>query len=289
MPASTPPKIVLVTGASSGIGAAVAREAARRGHRVALTARRADRLETLAGEIQAGGTEAIVIPADLTDPAEPERIVEETVERLGGLDVLINNAGFGIASLFADADPEALERQLRVNLTAPLLLARHALPHLFERRGTIINVGSAITSVANSALGAYGTTKAGLAYWNDALRRELRHQGVNVCLVEPGPIETEFFQALAAPPSTGSYNPLSDPPPRFLARKADEVARRIVRLINHPRRRLSVPRRVVWPFRLIGGVFQVSPWLGDVILSSIARRFITPHSSRGLDQARLPR
>src|SRR4051794_14602672 len=178
MPASTPTRIVLVTGASSGIGAAVAREAARLGYRLALTARRADRLEALAREIRAGGTEAEVIPADLADPAEPERIVAETVDRCGGLDVLINNAGLGIAALFAQADPEALDRQIRVNLAAPLLLARHALPHLIERRGTIINVGSAITSVANSALGAYGATKAGLAYWNDALRRELRHRGV---------------------------------------------------------------------------------------------------------------
>src|SRR5207248_4909192 len=108
------------------------------------------------------------------------------------------NAGFGLPTLFADGDPAGLRRQLEVNFVAPLMLARAALPRLLERRGTIINVGSAITSVANSALGAYGATKAGLAYWNDALRRELRSTGVRVCLVEPGPIKTEFMDSLGS-------------------------------------------------------------------------------------------
>src|SRR4051794_17132925 len=129
-------KVVLITGASSGIGAAVAREAARRGHRLALTARRADRLEELAEQVRATGTEALAIPADLVDPEAPERIVAAAVERFGGLDVLINNAGFGLADLFSRSDPEAIERQIRVNLAAPLLLARRALPTLIERRGT---------------------------------------------------------------------------------------------------------------------------------------------------------
>src|SRR5207302_5599783 len=139
---------------------------------------------------------------------------------------------------------------------------------LIERRGTIINIGSAITSVASSALGAYGATKAGLAYWNDALRREVRHKGVNVCLVEPGPVKTEFFAALMtlAPPG-GEYNPLLDAPAPWMSAQVEEVARRIVRLIERPKRRLSVLRRFVWPFRLLGGLFQVCPPLGDLALS----------------------
>ncbi len=91
---------------------------------------------------------------------------------------MINNAGLGLPTLFADSEPELLARQLAVNFTAPLMLTRLCLPSLIERRGMIINIGSAITCVANSALGAYGATKAGLAYWNDALRRELHAKGV---------------------------------------------------------------------------------------------------------------
>ena len=161
-----------------------------------------------------------------------------------------------------------------MNFVQPLMLARWALPHLIARRGTIINIGSAISSVPNSALGAYGATKAGLAYWNDALRRELAHKGVKVCLVEPGPVKTEFFRSLETlTPPGGEYNPLLDAPAAWMSARVEDVARRIVRLIDHPRRRVSVRRRVVWPFRLIGGLFQVWPALGDLALSSMTRHF----------------
>src|SRR5262245_42389147 len=150
-------KVVIVTGASAGIGASVARELARHGHDLVLTARRGDRLESLADELRSAASasgrpiEVRVIAAALDDPATPERVVAEAVAHFGGLDVLINNAGFGLPTLFADADPDDLRRQLEVNLVAPLLMTRYALPHLIARRGTVINVGSAITSVANSA------------------------------------------------------------------------------------------------------------------------------------------
>lgn len=208
------PKVVLITGASSGIGAALARTSAARGHRLVLTARRADRLATLAGEIESIGAEALEVAADLADLETPDRLLDATLGRFGRLDVLVNNAGMGLPQLFGAADPTALRRQIEVNLVAPLLLTRLALPHLFESRGMVINVGSAITSVPNPALGAYGATKAGLAYWNDALRREVQHRGVRVCLVEPGPVATEFFESMQVGPKTlpGLYNPMRDPP-----------------------------------------------------------------------------
>ena len=117
--------------------------------------------------------------------------------------MLINNAGLGLPTQFADADPELIARQIEVNFDGPLMLTRLCLPSLIERQGMIINIGSAITCVANSALGAYGATKAGLAYWNDALRRELQPKGVAVCLVEPGPIKTEFMDAIHSLVPTG--------------------------------------------------------------------------------------
>ena len=278
-------KIVLITGASAGLGAAVARQAARLGHRLALTARRGDRLDEVAARARGlGAAEVLTLPADLADPEAPERLVAEVVGHFGGLDVLINNAGMGLPDLFAAADPEAIRRQVEVNLTAPILLTRRALPHLLERRGMVINVGSAITGLATPALGVYGATKAGLAYWNDALRRELKHRGLRVCLVEPGPVATDFFRAVAelkeepsTPPDASggfwtTYNSMTDPPPRVFTADVDRVARRIVRLIDHPRRRLSVPGWFVGPWRILGGILQVMPWLGDAVLSALARR-----------------
>ena len=276
-------KVVLISGASGGLGAAVALRAARLGHRLALTARRADRLEeAAAGARDLGAAEVLTVPADLADPESAERLVAEIVGHFGGLDVLINNAGIGLPDLFASADPDAIRRQIEVNLAAPILLTRLALPHLIRSRGMVINVGSAITSLATPALGVYGATKAGLAYWNDALRRELRHRGLRVCLVEPGPVATDFFRAAGAmkgphESSAGrdyswwTYNSMLDPPPWFVTADADAVGKRIVRLIEHPRRRLSVPGGVVWTWRAIGWLPRIVPWLGDAVISALAR------------------
>ncbi len=265
-------KVVVVTGASAGLGAAVAREAARQGHDLVLTARRADRLERLAEEIEGAGTgtQTLAFAADLEDPETPERLVGAALDRFGRLDVLINNAGFGLPTLFADGDPSALRSQIEVNLVAPLMLTRQAVAALVESRGTIINIGSMITAVPNPALGAYGATKAGLAYWNDALRRELRWQGVTVCLVEPGPVKTEFFDALVRrtdPP--GLYHPMLDAPADWMTAEVNEVARRIVRLIERPKRRLSVLKRFAWPWRATGHLFRAFPALGDLGVSGI--------------------
>ena len=298
-------KTLLITGASSGLGAALAGQAARQGHRLALTARRADRLDAVADRARAlGSPQVITIAADLADPGSPDRIVAALSERLGGLDVLINNAGFGLPSAFAWADASALRRQIEVNFTAPVLLTHAALPLLLDRRGMVINVGSAITSLAAPALGAYGPTKAALAYWNDALRRELRHRGLRVCLVEPGPVATEFFEAVVAlktgaadaPPAPrvsalrnflDAFRPdhdmMTEPPPRLLTADADAVARRILRLLDRPRRRLSVPRSFVWPYRALGTLVRAAPWLGDLMLAPLARRAEAAARPGGLD------
>jgi short-subunit dehydrogenase len=282
-------KVVLITGASAGIGLAVAREAARRGYHLAVTARRADRLDRLAGELESLGVEVFAVAAALDDPDAPERIIAEVLARFGRLDVLINNAGFGLPTLFATSEPDEIHRQVEVNFSAPLLLARHALPALTASRGVIINVGSAITCIPNSGLGAYGATKAGLAWWSYALRREVLHQGVQVCLVEPGPVKTEFFDAFTRlGPEPGVYHPMLDAPAPWMSAPVDDVACRIVRLIERPRRRLSVRRRFVWPWRLLGLLFQLWPWLGDLAVSTLVR-FYDGVGPRAVDPLRRER
>jgi uncharacterized protein len=264
-------KVVLITGASSGLGAAVAREAARQGYDLALTARRADRLEELAKECRSDGVDVLVVPADLSDPDAPASIVAQTVDRFGGLDVLINNAGFGLPTLFTDGDPKEIRRQMEVNFVAPVLLARHSALFLIERTGVVINIGSAITSVSTPSLGVYGSTKAGLAYFNTALRRELGTKGVHVCLVEPGPIKTDFFNEIAPLKAHQGYNPFLDAPIGLVTAPVDKAARRIVGLIRRPVRRLSVPRRFVWPWRVFGQLLEFFPVIGDVAVGSVVR------------------
>jgi short-subunit dehydrogenase len=214
----------------------------------------------------------LTVAADLALAATPEKLFTETIGRFGGLDVLINNAGLGLPTLFADSEPDHLARQLIVNFTAPLMLTRLCLPALIDRHGMIINIGSAITCVPNSALGAYGATKAGLAYWNDALRRELYGKGVRVCLVEPGPIKTEFMDALGSlvPPGEQTHPILENTAP-WMTADVNDVTRRVVDLFGRPRRRLSVLRRFVWPFRLIGAIARTLPSLGDWLVRRLQR------------------
>lgn len=307
-------KTILITGASSGIGAGLARAliAQGRGHRLVLTARRSEALQSLAGMAEEGRCEALVVPDDLADPEAPSRIIDAAIARFGGLDVLINNAGLGLPEPFTRADPAEVARQIQVNFTAPLTLARLAIPHLIESRGTIINVGSSITCVANPIFGAYGATKAALAYWNDALRRELRPNRVNVCLVEPGPVATEFFEAVASrfPGHESRGGPFSskdlasaeryrqfaaiDPPPAWTSAKVDDVARRIVRLIDHPKRRVSVLRRVVWPFRVVGALVSLCPPLGDRVIGRMVSKMgpqvvLSTSATEGKSHARVDR
>jgi uncharacterized protein len=270
-------RVVLITGASAGLGAALARELVRRKQAGALvlTARRGDRLEQLARELREGepALDVLTVAADMADPAAPQQLLDQSLARFGGIDVLINNAGLGLPTLFAVAQRDDIERQIAVNFTAPLVLTRLCLPTLIERKGMIINIGSAITCVANSALGAYGATKAGLAYWNDALRRELQSKGVTVCLVEPGPIKTEFMDAVTARVAAGERtHPILDSTAPWMTADVDEVARRVVSLLDHPRRRLSVLRRLVWILRALGALAAICPPLGDRLVQVFQKK-----------------
>jgi len=266
--------VVLVTGASAGLGTAIVREIARRGKASAfvLVARRKARLDELADEL--GRSEkppgVLTIVADLAEADACRRVADEALARFGGIDVLVNNAGLGLPTLFADAPIEDLERQIAVNFRAPILLTRLLVDSLRQRRGMVVNVGSAITCVANSALGVYGATKAGLAYWNDAIRRELANDGVTVCLVEPGPIKTEFSEAFRKLAKDGARaHPVVETPSEWMTADVHEVARRVAGLLDRPRRRLSVLRRMVWPFRAMGALAWAFPALGDWFVTRV--------------------
>lgn len=181
----------LVTGASSGVGEAVARQLVAAGASVVIAARRADRLEALAGEIG-----AIARPADVATPAACVELVEAAVEALGGLDILINNAGAHHRGDFAEQSTEHLAMMVDVNLRAPVVLSRTALePLRAAERASIVNVGSVAGRMPVPGSATYSATKAGLRTLTHALAEECRGTNIGVSVVSPGPIATDFILA----------------------------------------------------------------------------------------------
>jgi NADP-dependent 3-hydroxy acid dehydrogenase YdfG len=190
---------VVVTGASSGIGEATAVALANEGAAVALAARRADRLATLAGRIRDGGGTALVIEADVADQQQAQAAVQRTVSELGRLDILLNNAGVMLLGPAVDAPLEEWKRMLDVNIAGVLWCAHAALPHLLAAaedgsRGVadMVNVSSVAGRVARSGSGVYNLTKHGVGAFSESLRQELASRYVRVSLVEPGATATEL-------------------------------------------------------------------------------------------------
>jgi len=186
---------VVITGASSGIGAGFARRFAARGHDVVLVARRADRLEALAAELRSlHRVEAAVVAADLTDPAAPARIAAELADRGIRATGLVNSAGFGTAAAFAEEDDALVADEIQVNVAALTLLTRILLPSLIEARGLLVNVSSTAAHQPLPGLAVYAATKAYVTALTEAIWQETRGTGLRVLALCPGPTETEFFE-----------------------------------------------------------------------------------------------
>jgi NADP-dependent 3-hydroxy acid dehydrogenase YdfG len=189
----------LVTGASSGIGAATARQLAALGASVALVARRRDRLEALAAEIESAGGTALVIEADITDRAQAQAAVDQTVERFGQLDILVNNAGLMLLGPVVGADPEEWDRMISINVQGLLHTTHAALPHLLKaaddsprRVADIVNISSIAGRVAWNGYGVYNLTKFGINGFTESLRQETTQRHVRVGVLEPGGVDTEL-------------------------------------------------------------------------------------------------
>ncbi len=229
---------VVVTGASRGIGAALAAECASRGAHVALVARSEEPLAKVAADT---GGEAYV--ADLSDASVVAPLVHE-IERDGPIDVLVNNAGVDLTGALTDLPADAIAHLLRVNLLAPMLLCRAVLPEMrARRRGLIVNVSSLAGTNALPGVVPYSSSKAGLSHFTAGLRAELKGTGVRTTLAEIGPVESSMMDNLRR----------HEPTRRALARlrrlrvevdlEMADVVELLVHAIEHDRRHVRLPKR----------------------------------------------
>ncbi|MDJ0973686.1 MAG: SDR family NAD(P)-dependent oxidoreductase [Planctomycetota bacterium] len=184
-------QVAVITGASSGIGEALAKQLAQDGYAVGLTARRADRLEALADAIRGTGGTAAVAPADVADREAHIAAIHALAEALGPVDLLVANAGVGISEPVRTPNAADYEAMVRVNLLGPYYGVEAVLPSMLERgRGHLVAISSLGSYVSGPGAGQYCATKAGLSSWMESIRLELRGSGVHVTTINPGFIET---------------------------------------------------------------------------------------------------
>jgi short-subunit dehydrogenase len=245
--------VILITGASSGIGAAAARRFARQGYRVALAARRLERLQALAAEIHAQGGEALFIETDVSLVESLQSMSQTTLAAFGQIDVLFNNAGFGRHDWLENLDPAAdIAAQVQVNLLGAIQATRAVLPHMVaRRRGHIINMASIAGLIGSPTLSVYAATKFGVLGFSEALRREVGWLGIHVSVICPGGVATEFGEHTGARRKTGITSP------KWLTLEASDVARVVYNLTRRPRRMVVIPRwylPLVWLNHLLPGL-----------------------------------
>ena len=207
--------VFLITGASSGIGEATARRAAEAGYRVVLAARRVERLQALADEL---GTDdrVLAVRCDVTEWAEQEAMVQTALERFGSLDVVVANAGFGAPRGFLNSSPEHWKSMVLTNVYGTALTIRATLSALNESRGHLL-LTSSVAGRRALAGSVYSATKWAVTAMGEAARQELNDTGVRVTVIEPGMVDTPFFD-----------DPVSD------ALEADDVARAVLYAVGQP-------------------------------------------------------
>jgi short-subunit dehydrogenase len=257
--AMTSSRVAIITGASSGIGEAVARRLAHDGMAVALAARRAERLERLAAEIETAGGQALAVPTDVRETEALDALVSATLARWGRVDVLFNNAGLSYDTSLRRMDPVKLREEVGVNLIGVMECARAVLPTMYaQRAGHIINVASIAGLIGLPGGSIYSATKFGVVGFSEGLRREVARRGIHVTAFCPGFVATPFspdLQAIAEGRRPEHWRPG--------AMSTDYVAGRVAWLVRHPRRRYIIPPG----WGLLVEFAQRFPWFTDFVLA----------------------
>lgn len=260
-------KVVIVTGASGGIGRDTARLFAREGARVVLAARSVEALKSLAETIRDEGGEALVVPTDVSITDQVRSMVEKTIRSYGRVDILVNNAGVGLYGRVDALTDDGLRRIFATNLFGPLYCIQAVLPHMKKQgHGQIVNVSSVAGKRAMPNVGAYAMTKSGLQALSESLRIELKGTGIEVIVIFPGLVRTDF--PLHAMTAGGA-------PPAFSMRSrrmtSEKVAREILRACERHRREVVLTaggKALIWANHWFPGltdwiVSRVAPFLEE--------------------------
>lgn len=253
-------KTVIVTGGSEGVGAAAARKFADAGANLVLVARSRKNLEATAEQLR-DRARVELFPMDVVDPDACVDLFKKANFEFGRIDVLVNNAGFHRRGAVESVAAEDLGRMIDVNLRAPIMLTRLALPYLRDAGGgAIVNVGSLAGRTPVPGSSTYAASKAGLRSFTYALAEELRGSGIKIAIVSPGPIETGFIMADVDQVSDLTFSqPMST---------ADEVAQAILDLCGNPQTEQSMPRMS----GVLTTLTYLMPWLGRAVRPALERK-----------------
>ena len=276
-------RTVLVTGAARGIGAESARRAAARGANVALVGLEPDELARVAEQC---GVRAALFECDVTDWDALERAVEGTVERFGGIDVVMANAGIAPAGMTRSVDPRAFERTLEVNLMGVWRTVRSCLPHVIERQGYVLVVASLAAAVHGPGMSAYAASKAGAEAFADSLRVEVKHLGVDVGVAYFAFIDTDMVRGADAHPTLGDMRDVSGPIGRTYS--VSRVGKVVVEGMEQRRRWIVVPG---WARALLVLRTALAPLIDRASFDRAAeadRRFDQDVQARGVQTASAP-
>jgi len=225
-------RVALVTGASSGIGDATARALADAGAKVAIAARRHERLDVLARELGGSGSEVLVLAADLAREEENRRIVVETEAHFGRLDILVNNAGVMLLSPVDGSNPEDWRRMLELNVLAPMVSSQAALPGMRARGGGhIVSISSTAGRIANPNAAGYSASKFGIVAFSESLRREVYKDNIRVTVIEPGIVETELREHI---PHAGTKQALDAWAAGLRQLQPEDVANAVLYCVTQP-------------------------------------------------------
>ncbi|MFE4829224.1 SDR family NAD(P)-dependent oxidoreductase [Streptomyces sp. NPDC056672] len=256
-------KVVLVTGASRGIGRAVALAFAREGAQLVIAARSADRLAQVEKEVRDLGSEVLSVPTDVTSRDAVTTLVDAAMNRFGRIDVLVNNAGIGkVGSIESAAFEDDVHQTLRASLFGMINVTQRVLPILRQQRsGTIVNMSSVMGRKAFSRFGSYAIVMHAVSAFSDSLRQELADSGIRVSVIHPALTATDLLREAAEaemPPPFRHMTPLS----------SEDVARAVAEAVRRGKRRVVLPRTA--NMLLLGEA--LSPGIGDLIATALTQR-----------------